>query len=235
VHHSNNCQHLSASILTAQLLGIIAIALSTSEIKAAPITMNQFMNLAAMQEAADAATVFLKATESGGTDLEGIRWSGNLSDSQWSYSTSGGLLNGKPLSIAYTGSLNGSIGESIVVAYTGTGTWGTEPFRVGGTMTYFYDAVNGDYINSRFEQLHTLGTNSVNGWSTGLEWIGGATLGAIVTVATCGTAPVIVAIGGGLLGGLGGGELVASVSSRTQSFFDSDKGSDSGNARSVTA
>lgn len=133
----------------------------------------------------------------------GISWTGSYSDSMWSY-TGTGSFGGVPLSMSYSGALNGSDGSNINVTAVGTGYLGSKQLLMNGSTTWSYDTTTNDYHSMTFAQETKIGANSWWGWVVGAELVLGAGAGVVsglvaggaITLGTGGTgAPVGVAAG----------------------------------------
>jgi hypothetical protein len=195
------------------MIGVLAPIAATGD-----IDFKEAINLTSMEEAMTSSVSLLDFVEPL-TWNQALNWSSAYSASGWSCSLSG-VLNDKDLNLSMSGSLVGNQGEDIVVSFSGIGSWGIEPIEITeGETSWFYDSENNDYINFDFQQLLHLGSESDRAWSTGLDWGGGATLGAIA--GACALLPFgpITAAGGGVIGAIMGGEAAASLSKRAQSWF----------------
>ncbi len=170
------------------------------------------LNALSMGESTTSAIGILAISEPTATK-QMLSFSGQIGDTGWSNHITG-TLNGDALDITISGTLSGNIGEDIFVSFSGSGTWGTDPILISsGLSHYFYSNVLGDYYASDFQQLTKIGSASLFGWSVGLEWVGGATLGAIAGAVAC-SPGVVTAVGGGVIGGIAGGESAAAFSER---------------------
>ena len=148
-----------------------------------------------------------------------LNFSGQLSDSEWSNHITG-ILNGDVLDVTIAGTVSGSVGEDIFISFSGAGFWGADPITISnGQSHYMYSSVGADYFAFDFQQLTKIGgaslyggSASLYGWSVGLEWAGGAILGAIGGAAA---GPA-----GGVIGAIEGGEAAASLSERIWELYD---------------
>lgn len=107
-----------------------------------------------------------------------INWSGNFSNTGWSY-TASGVFSGMELSMNYSGSLSGSDASDVVVTIAGTGSLtgpgvsGVQPLTMNALSTWHFDGTAGinDYLEMDFEQDTKIGANSHYGRVKGKEKI----------------------------------------------------------------
>lgn len=160
---------------------------------------------------ATSTTVGLLSTIEPSASLQHLTFTGDFTDLGFGNQING-TLAGKSLTVTMTGILTGTSGSNITVSFTGNGLWGTQPIQISqGISTYYYTGT--DYSSSDFQQLVQVGTGTDWGWARGLEWGGGALLGGIVGAAACAPGGLL-AVGGGVIGAIAGGETVASFSDR---------------------
>jgi hypothetical protein len=179
--------------------------------KAEALTTLETMNLNTLLEASSTAIGSLGITENTPAG-QTLLWSGTYSDSRWTYSLSSGF-NGKPLTLHYAGTLNGNVGQNIVVPFSANGTWGVAPLQISGQTNFGFDAAANDYVTFTFQQLVQIGSGTTFDWTTAAELFVGGQLGGgagFLGGASLGPGGAIIT---GLAGALGGADAAVSLSS----------------------
>lgn len=129
----------------------LAVAVAAYGTPAAGLTPKEVMNLVAMTEGSAVTVESLKALGY----IEGtptLNFSGAYTESGFSSFTSG-VVNGQLYSQSYTATLDGDIGEDIVISMSSTGQLGDQSFSTEGEVLWQYDTTANDYF--RFEYSET--------------------------------------------------------------------------------
>jgi hypothetical protein len=180
----------------AALILLLALAPTASA-----LGLIQTINRLNIQTAQDATIGGLDSLER--ISPSALSWSGTVTDSSWTYSTSG-IINGKQLSVSLHGSLVGVEGGTLHTVVTGTGVWGPDPITVNGISDWLYSPALGGYSNHEYGQVTQLGAHTHWFWKVA-RFAAGAALGAAVVVGTVATGGTILIVGAAVVGGLAGG------------------------------
>lgn len=144
---------------------------------AVTLTLAEQMNLTTMMETS--LSTFRMLQEAKGYDYGvPVYWTGDFSETGWSYSMNGILL-GESLSLSMTGSLSGnpSNGETITVTFSGTGTWGSGSISTQGSTVWYYDTQEQGYVRMDYEDSGELLGSWWRWVVRGAEVLGGVVAG----------------------------------------------------------